>query len=93
MPSHCPPKMCLERLGRETVVNAIALLVVGAPIWFFSWRILQDVLPDPAERESYLRLGILYLLSLGGVIVVLTAGGNLIYMILMQVFRRRQEFR
>ncbi|MCQ3936815.1 MAG: hypothetical protein DPW18_07175 [Chloroflexi bacterium] len=76
----------LGAIGRETIVNAIALLVIGAPIWFFSWRILQDGLADSAERESYLRLGILYLLSLGGVIIVLTAGGNLIYMILMQVF-------
>jgi len=75
----------LGALGRETAVNAIALLVVGAPIWFFSWKVLQDVLADSSERESYLRLGILYLLSLGGVIVVLTAGGNLIYMLLMQV--------
>ena len=33
-------------LGRETAVNAIALLVVGAPIWFFAWKILQDVLTD-----------------------------------------------
>jgi hypothetical protein len=76
----------LGGLGRETAVNAIALLAVGAPIWFFSWKILQDVLADATrvERESYLRLGILYLLSLGGVIVVLTAGGNLIYMLLMQ---------
>ena len=79
-------------IGRETVVNAIALLVVGVPIWYFSWRILQDVLPDPAERESYLRLGILYLLSLGSVIVVLTAGGTLIYMILMQVFTGGKDF-
>jgi len=75
----------LGALGRETAVNAIALLVVGAPLWFFSWKILQDVLADSSERESYLRLGILYLLSLGGVVVVLTAGGNLIYMLLMQV--------
>ncbi len=74
----------LGAVGRETAVNAIALLVVGAPIWFFAWKILQDVLAESAERESYLRLGILYLLSLGGVIVVLTAGGNLIYRLLMQ---------
>lgn len=79
-------------IGRETAVNAIALLVIGAPIWFFSWRILQDVVPDPAERESYLRLGVLYLLSLGGVIVVLTAGGSLIYMILMHVFGDGKDF-
>jgi hypothetical protein len=74
----------LGAVGRETVVNAIALLVIGSPIWFFSWKILQDGLADSAERESYLRLGILYLLSLGGVIVVLTAGGNLIYLLVMQ---------
>jgi hypothetical protein len=85
-------KNVLGAIGRETVVNAIALLVVGVPIWFYSWRILQDVLPDSAEKESYLRLGILYLLSLGGVIVVLTAGGNLIYMILMHLFGDKKTF-
>ena len=82
----------LGTIGRETAVNAIALLVVGTPIWFFSWRILQDVLPDAAERESYLRLGILYLLSLGGVIVALTAGGNLVYMFLMQALGEGKSF-
>jgi hypothetical protein len=82
----------LGMIGRETVVNAIALLLIGSPIWYFSWRILQDVLPDSAERESYLRLGILYLLSLGGVIVVLTAGGNLIYMTLMYLFEGGKSF-
>src|SRR5690606_3695633 len=56
----------LGSVGRETVVNAIALLVIGTPIWIYAWRILQDGLADPSERESYLRLGILYLLSLGG---------------------------
>jgi hypothetical protein len=85
-------KNVLGALGRETVVNALALLVVGAPIWFFSWKILQEVLTDSAERESYLRLGILYLLSLGGVIVVLMAGGNLIYTLLMQAFGEGKDF-
>ncbi len=82
----------LGAIGRETVVNATALLLIGAPIWFFSWRILQDVLPDPDEKESYLRLGILYLLSLGGVIVVLTSGGSLIYMILRYVLDDGKSF-
>lgn len=76
----------LGMIGRETVVNAIALLVIGAPIWFFSWRLLQDGLADSDERDSYLRLGILYLFSLGGVIIVLTAGGNLLYMVLRFLF-------
>jgi hypothetical protein len=76
------PTQLLGEFGRESIVNAIILLVVGAPIWFLSWRVLQDALPDPAEKESFLRLGILYLLSLGGVITALTAGGSLIYIIL-----------
>lgn len=79
------PSNVLGEIGRETIINAIALLIVGTPIWFFSWRILQDVLPDSAERDSYLRLGVLYLLSLGSAIVVLSASGNLIYRILLQI--------
>jgi hypothetical protein len=80
------PSDVLGNIGRETIINAIALLVVGTPIWYFSWRLLQDGLTDSAERDSYLRLGILYLLTLGSVIIVLSAGGNLIYRILLQVF-------
>lgn len=76
----------LGMIGRETIVNAVSLLLLGTPVWVYSWRLLQDGLADSAERESYLRLGILYLLALGGVITVLTAGGNLLYMILMRLF-------
>jgi hypothetical protein len=82
----------LGAIGRETAVNAIALLVIGSPIWFFSWRIIQDALSDPAEKESLLRLGILYLLSLGGVIVVLTTAGNLFYMLIMRAFGDGKTF-
>lgn len=82
----------LGGLGRETAVNAIALLAVGAPIWFFAWKILQDVLTESGERDSYLRLGILYLLSLGGVVTTLTAGGNLIYFLLMQALGEGENF-
>lgn len=76
----------LGGIGREAIVNAIALLVIGTPIWFFSWRTLQDALPDSAEKESLLRLAILYLLALGGVITTLTAAGNFLYILLLQLF-------
>ncbi len=79
------PTKLLGNFGFESIINAIILLIIGAPIWFFSWRILQDALPDPAEKESFLRLGILYLLSLGGVITALTAGGTFIYIILISL--------
>ncbi|MCK6538783.1 MAG: DUF5671 domain-containing protein [Anaerolineales bacterium] len=67
------PGDVLGELGREVVVNGTALLVVGTPVWVYSWRVIQDSLADPAEMGSNLRLGILYLLALGGVITVVTA--------------------
>jgi hypothetical protein len=76
------PTNVLGITGRETFVNGLALILVGTPVWIYTWRICQDALADPAERESNLRLGVLYLLALGGVISVLTAGGNLIYILL-----------
>lgn len=81
----------LGEIGREQVINAIALLVIGTPIWVFSWRILQDVLPDSAERDSYLRLGILYVLTLGSAILVLSASGTLIYQVLIEIFSEQKS--
>jgi hypothetical protein len=66
------PGDILGNLGNGIAVNGIALLLVGTPIWAYSWRIIQESLADPAEMNSTLRLGILYLLALGGVITVIT---------------------
>ena len=79
------PTAVLGDIGRETAVNALALMVVGSPVWYYSWRLLQDGLADSAERESYLRLGLLYLVTLSGAIVTLVAGGNFLYLILLQL--------
>ena len=72
------PGDLLGELGREVVVNGVALLVVGTPIWVYSWRVIQDSLSDPAEMGSVLRLGILYLLALGGVITVITTAAMVV---------------
>jgi len=72
------PGDVLGELGREVVVNGVALLVVGTPIWVYSWRIIQDSLTDPAEMGSTLRLGILYILALGGVITVITTAAMVV---------------
>jgi hypothetical protein len=66
------PSNILGELGREIVFNGLALLVVGVPVWVYSWRVIQDSLTDPAEMGSNLRLGIIYILALGGVITVVT---------------------
>lgn len=80
------PTDLIGSIGREQFVNATALLVVGAPIWFFAWRFIQDALPDPDEGGSVLRLIILYLLALGGAVTVLAAGGNILYSLLSRLF-------
>ncbi|HLO31686.1 MAG TPA: DUF5671 domain-containing protein [Anaerolineales bacterium] len=79
------PGDVLGQLGREVVVNGVALLVVGTPIWVYSWRLIQNSLTDPAEMGSMLRLGILYLLALGGVITVITTASMVVNTIITWV--------
>jgi hypothetical protein len=77
------PGDVLGELGREVAVNGLALLFVGTPVWIYSWRLIQDSLTDPAEMGSALRLGILYLLALGGVITVITTAWAIVNTILL----------
>jgi hypothetical protein len=79
------PGDVLGELGRETVVNGLALLFVGTPVWIYSWRVIQGSLDDPAEMGSALRLGILYLLALGGVITVITTSWSVVNTILLRL--------
>jgi hypothetical protein len=69
------PGGTLGSLGRDVAVNGIALLVVGTPVWVYSWNVIQRSVVEPAEMSSPLRLGVLYLLALGGVITVITTAG------------------
>jgi hypothetical protein len=87
------PGDVLGELGREIVVNGTALLFVGTPIWYYTWRVIQDSLADPAERGSTLRLGILYLLALGGVITVISTSYSVVHLILSILFGEDTIFR
>jgi hypothetical protein len=79
------PGDVLGELGREVAVNGLALLFVGTPVWIYSWRLIQNSLTDPAEMGSALRLGILYLLALGGVITVITTAWTIVNVILLRL--------
>ena len=87
------PGDVLGELGREVVVNGAALLVVGTPVWFYSWRVIQDSLTDSAEMGSTLRLGILYILALGGVITVITTASILVNTIVVRLLGQDTTFR
>jgi hypothetical protein len=86
------PGDVLGQMGREVAVNGIALLVVGTPIWVYSWRVIQDSLADPAEMGSTLRLGILYILALGGVITVITTAWIVVNTVLNAVLGQDMSF-
>ena len=79
------PTGVLGEIGRETAVNSIALMLIGTPIWYYTWRLLQDALTDSDEKESYLRLGLLYLLAIGSVFVFLGSFGDLLYQSFLQM--------
>ncbi len=76
------PTQTIGVISRESLVNGIALLAIGTPIWVYVWRVCQSALIDPAENESLLRLGVLYMLALSGVITVLASSGTLLYTLL-----------
>jgi preprotein translocase subunit YajC len=74
---------------QASFVNGLSLLLLGAPLWFFAWKTVQDALAEAAERESALRLGVLYFLSLAGVIAVLASGGIVLAVLLRLLLGER----
>jgi hypothetical protein len=70
-----PSNTLLGASGQEMAVNGISLLLIGSPIWLYTWKACQEALSDALEQGSNLRLGVLYLLSLSGLVVVLSAAG------------------
>jgi hypothetical protein len=55
------PADTLGQNSRELFINGLSLLLVGAPVWYFSWKTCQDALREKGEHGSLLRLGVLYL--------------------------------
>lgn len=55
---------------------SLALAFTGVPIWAYTWILNQESLDEPGERESILRLVVLYIINLAGVVGVLAAGGR-----------------
>lgn len=70
-----PSSQVFSQSSRVTFVNGLSLLLVGTPLFLLAWKTAQDALTDESERTSLLRLGLLYVLSLTGVVTVLSSGG------------------
>jgi hypothetical protein len=70
---------------RASGAHGVVLALIGLPVWVFAWKTVQAALVGQAERDSLLPLGVLYLLSLAGVITVLGSGGVLLDTILRAI--------
>lgn len=64
------------------LANGLALLLISLPLWIWTWNIVQTSLKEKAESTSSLRLGTLYLLSLGGAGIVLISAGFILNLVL-----------
>jgi hypothetical protein len=76
---------------RVAFTNSLSLLLVGTPLFYFAWQTAQTALKETCERESILRLGLLYVLALSGVITVLSTGGVAVDVLLRLVFGEKME--
>jgi len=79
------PAITIGSAHNASFANGVTLLLMGAPLWFFAWRTVQEALTGDAERESTLRLAVLYVLSLAGVITVMTSGGVVLAILLRRL--------
>ena len=87
------PKVGLSSYDNALFPNGLALTLVGIPLWVWAWKVVQDALSDPVERASLLRLGMLYMLSLSGVIFVLTTTGIIIDEFLQMLLDENSNFK
>lgn len=72
--------------------NGLVLILVGVPLWIWTWKTVQDSASEKAERASLLRLGVLYFLSLSGVIFVLSVTGIVVNNLLQMIFGEITSF-
>lgn len=67
-------------------VNGIVVTLLCTPLWVAAWLVMQRSLGETQERESSLRLGLLYLLAIAGAVTVLSSAGVILNFLLRFLF-------
>lgn len=67
-----------HNLLATSMLNGLALVLVGTPLWVLTWLTLTRSLSEPAEKVSLLRTVLLYLLTLIPAVTGLIATGVLV---------------
>ncbi|NTV36963.1 MAG: hypothetical protein HGA53_08420, partial [Anaerolineaceae bacterium] len=71
--------------GQERIFNAIALLLIGVPLWAYWWRKIQAGSEADRERRSSLRIVLLYLLALLGAVAFSISAAVVLHWLLRAV--------
>jgi hypothetical protein len=71
--------------SQAILANGLTLILVGTPLWIFSWRIVQRALSNPHEQSSLMRAIILSLVSFVAQVATLVAAGMILYTVLDSV--------
>lgn len=67
--------------GAAELATGLALLIVGAPLWYVINRIVQKSLTDPAEKRSLLRTVILFGITLLSILGAISSAGVFVSLI------------
>ncbi len=73
--------------SQSILANGLTLILVGIPVWVFSWRIVQNSLSDPQEQESLMREIILSTVKFIAQIFALFAAGAILEILLRVLLR------
>ena len=79
------PGIVIGPAGKEYFLNGLAMILVGTPLWVYSWNHRQAIDQVPTTQSSPVRLVFMFLLSIIGVITVLVMGSLAIYDILLPI--------
>lgn len=79
------PGIIIGPAGKEYFINGLSMCIIGTPLWVYSWHHRQAIDQNAAEERSVIRLILLFILSLFGVITVLTMSSITAYQIVMKL--------
>ena len=65
--------------SQAILANGLTLVLVGTPLWVFSWRIVQQALDNPHEQRSLLRVIILSTVIFVAQVATLAAAGMILF--------------
>ena len=78
--------------SQAVLVNGLSLIIIGIPIWVFSWRVIQKSIAQIEERGSLLRAIVLFAVNLISMVTALFAVGAFLDIFIQILLGTRLSF-